>query len=212
LAPARASSGDRSWGHVWGFSGTVRPRRGRDAAGNESKSLAGKACEQALFVCLPPAARNLHGKEGVGGSSPPEGSVLQELPANRVVLLSRPASQSTSLLRRPSARARRAARKVPANRPVVRVRRSTSLERRGSPVEPPGTGGQNRLNNRNPAPGLRRAKDQRFHGDSFWGRFQVAEKCCRWRAGDMLTAWIGACVVLRVNESASVGFMQRTNN
>jgi hypothetical protein len=38
-----------------------------------------------------------HGKEGVDGSSPSEGSILQEVPANRPVLLSWQASQSTSL-------------------------------------------------------------------------------------------------------------------
>jgi hypothetical protein len=41
--------------------------------------------------------RNLNGKEGVDGSSPSEGSILQEIPANRLVLLSRQAAQSTSL-------------------------------------------------------------------------------------------------------------------
>ena len=73
LAAVRASSGDRSWGQVWGFSGTFRAHRGRGAACNESRSVAGKSCKQARFLRLPPAARILHGKEGVDGSSPSEG-------------------------------------------------------------------------------------------------------------------------------------------
>jgi hypothetical protein len=64
--------GDRSSGQVGGFSGIVRAHRGRDAVGNESTSLAGKSCNQALSLGSLPA-RILHGKEGVDGSSPSEG-------------------------------------------------------------------------------------------------------------------------------------------
>ncbi len=73
LAAVPAESGDRSWGQVGGFSGGLRAHQGRGAAGSESRAVAGKSCKQALLVCLPPAARNLHGKEAVPGSSPGEG-------------------------------------------------------------------------------------------------------------------------------------------
>ena len=79
LAAVRASSGDRSWGQVWGFSRTFRAHRGRGSACNESRSVAGKSCKQARFLRLPPAARILHGKEGVDGSSPSEGSAKAPL-------------------------------------------------------------------------------------------------------------------------------------
>jgi hypothetical protein len=45
------------------------------------------------------AAPALHGKEGVDGSSPSEGLPTKEIPANRTILLSQQASQSTSLQR-----------------------------------------------------------------------------------------------------------------
>ena len=72
LGRVPASSGDRSWGQVWGFSGTFRAHRGRGSADNESTSVAGKCCKQALFLGLRRAMRILHGKEGVDGSSPSE--------------------------------------------------------------------------------------------------------------------------------------------
>jgi hypothetical protein len=74
LAAVPAEPGDRSWGQVGGFSGGLKAHQGRGAAGSESRAVAGKSWKQALLVCLPPAARNLHGKEGVDGSSPSEGS------------------------------------------------------------------------------------------------------------------------------------------
>jgi hypothetical protein len=86
LAPARASAGDRSWGQVGGFSVSLRALRGRGAAGNEKDVVAGKTRSQALFLWLPPAARNLHGKEGVDGSSPSEGFEFSLLRADGLVV------------------------------------------------------------------------------------------------------------------------------
>jgi hypothetical protein len=72
-AAVRTSSGDRSWGQVRGFSGRVRVVRGRGAAGEQRTAVAGKRCKQALLLRPSPAARILHGKEAVPGSSPGEG-------------------------------------------------------------------------------------------------------------------------------------------
>ncbi len=71
-----------------------------------------------------------HGKEGVDGSSPSEGFRKEEIPVNREFLLSVIAAQSTSALPWGPSRARRASRKVPANRPLGPAPRSTSLDRR----------------------------------------------------------------------------------
>ena len=63
---------------------------------------------------------SFHGKEGVDGSSPSEGSSKRKIPGNRVFLLSNTAPQSTSAM--PSGRLfSSAARcKAPANRPAAR--------------------------------------------------------------------------------------------
>jgi hypothetical protein len=39
-------------------------------------------------ACTPLPPKNLHGKEGVDGSSPSEGFEIKEIPANRLVLVS----------------------------------------------------------------------------------------------------------------------------
>jgi hypothetical protein len=61
-----------------------------------------------------------HRKEGVDGSSSSEGSRREEIPVNRGFLLPEPAPQSTTASPSDRDRARRASRKVPANRLVSR--------------------------------------------------------------------------------------------
>ncbi len=62
---------------------------------------------------------NLHGKEGVSGSSPEEGLKVTKAPANQPVSLSEAAPQGTSLERGDNGSRSPAACKAPANRPVA---------------------------------------------------------------------------------------------
>jgi len=80
--PASADSvGDRFWGQVRGFPGRLRALQDKGATRRETSQVAGKARRQALFQ------RHIaDGKEGVGGSSPPEG--LRKSPANGHTVLS----------------------------------------------------------------------------------------------------------------------------
>src|SRR6266542_1088855 len=57
----------------------LRVFRGRGAATGENGRIAGKALYQARFPDHVAAGRNLHGKEGVDGSSPSEGSAKNPL-------------------------------------------------------------------------------------------------------------------------------------
>jgi hypothetical protein len=59
--------------------------------------LQGKRATKRLSQVIA-AGRILHGKEAVGGSSPPEGFKRKEIPVNRGFLLSDSAPQSTSVL------------------------------------------------------------------------------------------------------------------
>jgi hypothetical protein len=93
------------------------------------------ACSRIAIPILAPKTASIedrfHGKEGVDGSSPSEGLPTKEIPANRLVLLSQQASQSTSLQRQGN---------VEDHLPLPKglqislstVRRSTSVTRRAS--------------------------------------------------------------------------------
>jgi hypothetical protein len=56
------------------FRGGLRVLQGKGAASTEAGQIAGKALYQALFPHHVAGGRSLHGKEGVYGSSPSEGS------------------------------------------------------------------------------------------------------------------------------------------
>jgi hypothetical protein len=73
---ARALSflGTRFWGQVRGGSGELKGLRGRGVSGRPNGVIAGKTRREARLLRLAAVARNLHGKEGVDGSSPSEGS------------------------------------------------------------------------------------------------------------------------------------------
>jgi hypothetical protein len=58
--------GDKCWGQVRGFPGSLRERRRRGETGTENGPGAGKTRRQAAFL-------DIDGKEGVSGSSPEEG-------------------------------------------------------------------------------------------------------------------------------------------
>ena len=88
LGAVHLESGDRYWGQVRGFSGRLKALRGRDASDRRSGVVTGKTPQQALFLSPSPAARILHGKEGVDGSSPSEGSSKRKIPGHRGFLLS----------------------------------------------------------------------------------------------------------------------------
>src|SRR6266508_260821 len=74
-----------------------------------------------------------HGKEGVSGSSPEEGSWFREVPANPLVALPSAVPQSTSLCGNGTTVRSPAADKAPANRHVARYHGA-----------PPGNGGPQR--------------------------------------------------------------------
>src|SRR5512133_207339 len=67
--------GARFWGQVRGFSGWLRAAQGKGAASRETSKIAGEAHNQARFRDHVAVGRSLHGKEGVDGSSPSEGSI-----------------------------------------------------------------------------------------------------------------------------------------
>ena len=66
-------SGDRFWGQVRVFSGLLRESQGKDGRGARSGLDTGKTRREARLLQPADAPRNLHGKEGVNGSSPLEG-------------------------------------------------------------------------------------------------------------------------------------------
>jgi hypothetical protein len=131
----RASPGARFWGQVRGSSGRLRIVQGKGGASGETRQIAGKARYQAPFPGHIAAGRILHGKEGVDGSSPSEGSSRSKIPVNRGFLLSNIAPQSTSTL--PSGTAIQLALRPqsPCKSTFLPVPRSTSLRGRGSAVE-----------------------------------------------------------------------------
>jgi len=92
--------GARFWGQVRGSSGRLRIVQGKGGTSGETSQIAGKARYQAPFPGHIAAGRILHGKEGVDGSSPSEGSEIEEIPATRLVLLSEIEPRSTSLEQR----------------------------------------------------------------------------------------------------------------
>src|SRR4029450_533018 len=69
-----SSPGARFRGQVRGSLGRLRVLQGKSAAEGETSQIAGKALYQARFPHHLTAGRGLHGKEGVDGSSPSEGS------------------------------------------------------------------------------------------------------------------------------------------
>jgi hypothetical protein len=73
--PAGGSVGARFWGQVRGFSGRLRALEGRLEQGEKTTELQGKRSNQAHLRDRIEAGRILHGKEGVDGSSPSEGSL-----------------------------------------------------------------------------------------------------------------------------------------
>jgi hypothetical protein len=106
-------------------SGFLRESQGssREGCGWQTKwRSSGETCKQALFLMSPSAARNLHGKEGVDGSSPSEGFTREERPANTGLLLPLIAPHSTSASVSGPSRPGPAFQKVPANRHVARHR------------------------------------------------------------------------------------------
>jgi hypothetical protein len=60
----------------------------RRISGPSNGAICRRMCVACDRACTRVTLRNLHGKEGVDGSSPSEGLLLQELPANRPVLVS----------------------------------------------------------------------------------------------------------------------------
>jgi hypothetical protein len=84
----RRCSGDRFWGQVWGSSGSLRAFRGRGEAERQNAKIAGKTRREAGLLRPADEHESLHGKEGVDGSSPSEGLIFIEIPANRQVVLS----------------------------------------------------------------------------------------------------------------------------
>jgi hypothetical protein len=68
--------GARFWGQVRGSSGLLKVLQGKGGTSGETSQIAGKARNQASFPGHIAARRILHGKEGVDGSSPSEGSKI----------------------------------------------------------------------------------------------------------------------------------------
>jgi hypothetical protein len=66
--------GARFWGQVRGSSGRLKVLQDKGGTSGETSQIAGKARYQAPFPGHIAAGRILHGKEGVDGSSPSEGS------------------------------------------------------------------------------------------------------------------------------------------
>ena len=77
--------GARFWGQVRGFSGRLRVLQDKGGTSGETRQIAGKARYEARFPDRIAGGDNLHGKEGVDGSSPSEG--LQKSPANGHMVL-----------------------------------------------------------------------------------------------------------------------------
>ena len=70
----RAARGDGFWGQVRGVPGRLRVLQRKGATSRQTGQNAGKARQHAPFPHHIAPARILHGKEGVDGSSPSEGS------------------------------------------------------------------------------------------------------------------------------------------
>jgi hypothetical protein len=90
LPPSTTSMGSlgaRFWGQVRGFAGRLRTLRGKGAANEKTKRIAGKPHYQALFPDHIAAGRSLHGKEGVDGSSPSEGFDTKSLQIGKLCCL-----------------------------------------------------------------------------------------------------------------------------
>ena len=94
-----------------------RPPTGRRVGDRRRSCTAPTMAGPALLAQL---VEHLHGKEGVDGSSPSEGSSFREVPGNRLVLLSERASQSTSLRDSLAVLQITGDRKVPENGHVAR--------------------------------------------------------------------------------------------
>jgi hypothetical protein len=112
--------GARFWGQVRGSSGRLEVLQGNCETSGETSQIAGKARYQAPFPGHIAAGGILHGKEGVDGSSPSEGSSERQIPGNRGFLLSNTAPQSTSALLSGGLFSSPRGCKAPANRPAAR--------------------------------------------------------------------------------------------
>jgi hypothetical protein len=83
-----------------------------------------RKCVASDRACTRVPPLNFHGKEGVDGSSPSEGSRRQKIPGNRGFLLSRLALQSTSRCRLDRLVGLAAQSETAANRPVAWLHRA----------------------------------------------------------------------------------------
>ena len=69
----RQHPGDRSWGHVRGDPGLLGEAEAQGRKEQPRRTDPGNTRRQARFLRFAPERFNLHGKEGVDGSSPSEG-------------------------------------------------------------------------------------------------------------------------------------------